>query len=64
MSATTRMVLDSVRTMVIWGVSLAVGWQDFKVLQLFGFVILVTGMCVYNDIIFGKSISCSNLRSL
>ncbi len=27
MSATTRMVLDSVRTLVIWGVSLLVGWQ-------------------------------------
>ena len=53
MSATTRMVLDSVRTLVIWGVSLAVGWQDFHALQLFGFVLLVFGMCIYNDIIFG-----------
>jgi hypothetical protein len=34
MSATTRMVLDSVRTMVIWGVSLSIGWQDFHWLQV------------------------------
>ena len=54
MSATTRMVLDSVRTMVIWGVSLAVGWQEFQYLQLIGFASLVTGMCIYNDIVFGK----------
>merc|ERR1712241_1011028 len=52
MSATTRMVLDSVRTLVIWGVSLALGWQQFQYLQLIGFASLVTGMCVYNDIVF------------
>ena len=28
-SATTRMVLDSTRTVVIWGFSLAVSWQKF-----------------------------------
>ncbi|CAG0912671.1 unnamed protein product [Notodromas monacha] len=33
MSATTRMVLDSVRTLVIWAVSLALGWQPFFYLQ-------------------------------
>ncbi|WAR14464.1 S35F6-like protein [Mya arenaria] len=33
LSATTRMVLDSVRTLVIWMFSLAVKWQDFQWLQ-------------------------------
>jgi len=51
LSATTRMVLDSIRTIVIWGVSLALTWQEFFLLQLFGFVVLISGMCVYNDII-------------
>merc|ERR1712142_339502 len=51
LSATTRMVLDSVRTLVIWMVSIAVGWQNFYLLQLGGFCILVTGTCLYNDII-------------
>ena len=50
------MVLDSVRTLVIWGVSLAIGWQPFQALQLLGFAVLVTGMCVYNDIVIGKII--------
>ena len=54
MNATTRMVLDSVRTLVIWGVSLGIGWQDFHFLQLIGFVILVVGMCIYNDLLIGK----------
>lgn len=52
LSATTRMVLDSVRTLVIWMVSIGVGWQAFFALQLAGFCILVVGMCLYNDILF------------
>jgi len=32
-------------------VSIGVGWQQFLALQLAGFFILVTGMCLYNDII-------------
>lgn len=33
-SATTRMVLDSVRTLVIWIFALAIGWQQFHYLQV------------------------------
>lgn len=54
MSATTRMVLDSVRTMVIWAVSLIIGWQEFHYLQVVGFINLIFGMCVYNNIIVMK----------
>ncbi|KAK7018697.1 hypothetical protein SK128_026496 [Halocaridina rubra] len=52
LSATTRMVLDSVRTLFIWAFSLAVRWQTFQYLQPIGFAILVLGMFIYNDIIF------------
>ncbi|KAG8298210.1 hypothetical protein J6590_018614 [Homalodisca vitripennis] len=34
LSATTRMVLDSVRTLVIWVVSLMLSWQGFHPLQV------------------------------
>lgn len=51
LSATTRMVLDSVRTLVIWLFSLAVGWQPFQYLQPIGFVVLVLGMFIYNDLL-------------
>lgn len=34
MNATTRMILDSVRTVVIWVFSLAVGWQVFHYMQV------------------------------
>jgi len=50
-NATTRMVLDSVRTFVIWGISLAIGWQDFSYLQVSGFVMLIAGTLVYNRIV-------------
>merc|ERR1711990_798610 len=51
LSATTRMVLDSIRTLVIWMVSIGVGWQNFFALQLLGFCILIVGMMLYNDIV-------------
>jgi len=59
-SATTRMVLDSCRTLIIWIVSLAIkfnSWQSFLV-QLSGFVLLVIGMCLYNDIIIRPCLQC------
>lgn len=51
MSATHRMVLDSIRTMVIWIFSLAVGWQSFAALQVVGFTILLVGTLVYNELL-------------
>jgi hypothetical protein len=52
MSATTRMVLDSSRTIIIWLFSIIFKWQKFQALQLLGFVFLISGMFIYNNIIF------------
>ncbi|XP_061741743.1 solute carrier family 35 member F6 [Nerophis ophidion] len=49
-SATTRMVLDSLRTLVIWAVSLALGWERFHGLQVLGFLVLLTGTALYNGL--------------
>ncbi|OXU21170.1 hypothetical protein TSAR_000458 [Trichomalopsis sarcophagae] len=51
LSATTRMILDSVRTIVIWAFSLAFQWQKFHYLQLIGFSILFIGMSCYNNVV-------------
>lgn len=57
LNAATRMVLDSVRTIVIWAVSVAVGWDVIHLddpgfwMQLAGFVILLLGTVVYNSIL-------------
>ncbi|XP_059882946.1 solute carrier family 35 member F6 isoform X1 [Delphinus delphis] len=50
LSATTRMVLDSLRTIVIWAVSLTLGWEAFHPLQILGFLILLTGTALYNGL--------------
>lgn len=54
MSATTRMVLDSVRTLVIWLVSLSIGWQQFHGLQVVGFASLLFGMALYNNVLVSR----------
>lgn len=50
LSATTRMVLDSLRTVVIWALSLALGWESFKALQILGFLVLLAGTALYNGL--------------
>lgn len=49
-SATTRMVLDSLRTLVIWVVSLGLGWETFHGLQVLGFLVLLVGTALYNGL--------------
>ncbi|XP_062324319.1 solute carrier family 35 member F6 isoform X1 [Osmerus eperlanus] len=49
-SATTRMVLDSLRTVVIWAASLMLGWESFHGLQVLGFIILLVGAALYNGL--------------
>ena len=53
LNATTRMVLDSLRTIVIWVVSLALLWQPFEGLQILGFILIFIGMMLYNDVGIG-----------
>eukprot|EP00818_Percolomonas_sp_WS_P006465 CAMPEP_0117450268 /NCGR_PEP_ID=MMETSP0759-20121206/8378_1 /TAXON_ID=63605 /ORGANISM="Percolomonas cosmopolitus, Strain WS" /LENGTH=378 /DNA_ID=CAMNT_0005242779 /DNA_START=136 /DNA_END=1272 /DNA_ORIENTATION=- len=50
-SSTTRSTIDACRTMFIWVVSLVLGWEDFRFLQLGGFAVLVTGTFLYNGVI-------------
>lgn len=51
MGATTRVIIDSVRTVVVWFISLAVGWASFSVFHLLGFISLILGIFIYNNII-------------
>ena len=51
MSAAHRMVLDSVRTCVVWTAGLVFFGEKFSILQLIGFLILISGTLVYNVII-------------
>jgi len=51
MSASHRMVLDSLRTAAIWAVGLLLGWERFHFEKLFGFVCLLIGTAMYNEIL-------------
>ncbi|KAK3674731.1 hypothetical protein LTR78_005453 [Recurvomyces mirabilis] len=50
-SATARSTIDTCRTLFIWLVSLGLGWETFKWLQVLGFVLLVYGTALFNDIV-------------
>ncbi|KAF1766223.1 hypothetical protein GCK72_006179 [Caenorhabditis remanei] len=53
LSATTRMVLDSIRTLVIWVVSIPLFGEQFIAIQLSGFAMLILGTLIYNDVLIG-----------
>ncbi|EWC44060.1 hypothetical protein DRE_01412 [Drechslerella stenobrocha 248] len=50
-SATSRSTIDTCRTLFIWVVSLALGWERFLPLQLLGFALLVYGTFLFNEIV-------------
>jgi drug/metabolite transporter (DMT)-like permease len=51
LSCSHRMVLDSVRNLVVWTASMIIGWDHFSWQQLTGFVILSLGTLMYNNIV-------------
>lgn len=50
-SATSRSTIDTSRTLFIWVVSLGLGWESFKWLQVLGFAGLVYGTFLFNEIV-------------
>jgi len=50
-NASTRMVLDSLRTIVIWAFSLGLNWEKFCGVQVAGFIVLLSGTIVYNELL-------------
>jgi len=50
LSATHRTTIDATRVFLVWLFSLLVGWEHFKWLQLGGFVVLLFGTGLFNEI--------------
>jgi hypothetical protein len=50
-SSAQRSTIDTSRTVLIWVVQLATGAEIFDPLQLVGFIFLVAGTLVYNEIV-------------
>lgn len=50
-SATSRSTIDTCRTLFIWLVSLSLGWESFKWLQVVGFGLLVYFTFLFNGLV-------------
>ena len=53
-----RLVINSGRSVIVWAISLAIGWQTFQPLQIVGFLIMSLGVLIFNDILLGRSSLC------
>ncbi|KAG0687668.1 hypothetical protein C6P40_002037 [Pichia californica] len=51
LSATSRSTIDTSRTLLVWLISLAIGWENFHWLQLLAFGMLVGGTLSFNGVI-------------
>ena len=61
-SATSRSTIDTCRTLFIWVVSLGLHWETFKWLQIVGFVLLVYGTFLFNNIVGAPWSMCVKRR--
>lgn len=52
--ATARSTIDASRTVLVWVMCMYLGWESFKWLQFIGFIVLITGTSMYNNLIVIK----------
>lgn len=50
-SSLHRSIIDNSRTVFVWVIDLAVNWEHFYWVQLLGFVLLIFGTVVYNEVL-------------
>jgi len=58
-SAVARSTIDVSRTILIWAVELAVGWNTFNSLQLVGFIVVAAGTMIYNRLLVFQALEPS-----
>ena len=51
LSAVNRLVINTGRPIIVWIVSLAFQWQEFKILQLIGFLIMIFGVFAFGNVL-------------
>jgi drug/metabolite transporter (DMT)-like permease len=51
LSGASRSTIDATRTLIVWGMSLALGWEAFHILQMPGFLLLLSGAMLYNKVV-------------
>jgi drug/metabolite transporter (DMT)-like permease len=50
-SATARTTIMGLRTVLVWLIAFLIGWEKFVPLQLVGFIFLICGVIVFNEIL-------------
>jgi len=51
LSSNNRTILGFSSTIIVWTYSVLVGWENLNIMQLFGYIIIVTGVFMFNGII-------------
>lgn len=51
LSATARSTIDACRTLMVWLLAMAMGWESFVLLQFIGFCLLVFGTLCFNGVL-------------
>ena len=49
-SSLTRSTIDISKLILIWVISMCIGWESFSWVELIGCVLVVLGIVVYNEI--------------
>ncbi|KAJ3173121.1 hypothetical protein HDU88_004580 [Geranomyces variabilis] len=63
-SATSRSTIDTCRTIFIWMISLSLGWEQFRWLQVVGFLVLLYGTFLFNDIVSPPPFEFCRVRAI
>ncbi|EIE26741.1 hypothetical protein COCSUDRAFT_4914, partial [Coccomyxa subellipsoidea C-169] len=50
LSGASRCTIDACRTLFVWAFSMWAGWENFHTLQVVGFLVLVSGTSLYNEL--------------
>ena len=58
-SATHRACVDATRQAFVWVHALAAGWEEFLLVELLGYVLLVVGTLSFNEIISLPTLRCA-----
>ena len=61
-SAITRVMIFASRIIVVWIITLYLGWEKFQVVELFGFIILMLGILIFNKMIDLECTFCCSIN--
>ena len=48
LGATTRSVLEVSTSVIVWAISLSIGWEQFQYIKLIGLFVMIAGIFAFN----------------